>query len=627
MAEAGALVAEPAVAVERARTKSGGSSADDDMDLNVLVRNQEPEPVPSRELARGNVSSERTGPGGAASPVASMSDDELAPSPGVASPPLSEEALFSNAATPTPSEPGDLDENDNLRTDAAGLTVTRRRSGTDSLAVAVSVVCSDALAGPPPLESSPCRCLLTRPTCTCGLSSSTATLSRFGNSSATMGSSIDTVFVASGALDTLDADSNGPSPSCRSSSSDAFSSSSRTASPTCGRSSASSTRIVSSTESDSGSFTASSGSFAASDDDRPPAHTILAASGLPLGFEAKFMERTTGIPLFTLDDLLKTGDGPTPSKLAWRDLISHLLHWGRLDPAAALFLLTSARAVLADLPNIIQVSGPTVVVGDVHGQLFDLLLAFALGGPVTKTSYLFLGDYVDRGAFSSEVLFILCAFVIEFPQTFHLLRGNHECRFISSTHGFLHELEFKYSDANREIFDAANNMFDALPLAAVYTSPHKERLFCCHGGISPVLMTLDDLANVDRFAEVPQSGLVTDLLWADPMERASLSPSTRTQWKSREWDPNCDRGVSYKYGPTALVDFLNLNNFVGIIRAHQVQANGFSDHADFSDVNRLANIDSGWPLIMTVFSAPNYCYRCGNQAAIMEIDENLKYTL
>lgn len=120
------------------------------------------------------------------------------------------------------------------------------------------------------------------------------------------------------------------------------------------------------------------------------------------------------------------------------------------------------------------------IVGDIHGQYYDLLKLLELGGDPEINKYLFLGDFVDRGCFSIEVILLLFAIKINYPKTVVLLRGNHECRSLTTYFNFRNEWLYKY---DIDIFDRIMDWFDALPISCLVNN----RFLAVHGGISPEL--------------------------------------------------------------------------------------------------------------------------------------------
>ena len=150
------------------------------------------------------------------------------------------------------------------------------------------------------------------------------------------------------------------------------------------------------------------------------------------------------------------------------------------------------------------------IVGDIHGQYYDLLRIFDYGGyPSLDQNYLFIGDYVDRGKQSIEVITLLLAFKVKFPNNFNLLRGNHECQSINKTYGFYDECKRRYSVSLWRDF---GNCFNYMPVSAII----EQRILCMHGGLSPDLHSLEQIKNLDRPNDVPENGLLCDLLWSDP---------------------------------------------------------------------------------------------------------------
>jgi len=164
-------------------------------------------------------------------------------------------------------------------------------------------------------------------------------------------------------------------------------------------------------------------------------------------------------------------------------------------------IISLAFSILKHEPNALTVKDPVTIVGDIHGQYYDLIKLLTVGGEPEKTKYLFLGDFVDRGSFSMEVIILVLALKINFPKTVFLLRGNHECRQMTQSFNFRQEVLYKY---DAEIYDLLIDLFDSLPLAAIING----KFLAVHGGISPELTTISDLQKINRFKEPPKAGLI-----------------------------------------------------------------------------------------------------------------------
>lgn len=188
--------------------------------------------------------------------------------------------------------------------------------------------------------------------------------------------------------------------------------------------------------------------------------------------------------------------------------------------------------------------------GDVHGQFSDLLRLFEYGGYPPEANYLFLGDYVDRGKQSIETICLLLAYKIKYKENFFLLRGNHECASINRIYGFYDECKRRF---NVRVWKTFTECFNCLPVAALID----EKILCMHGGLSPDLKNLDQIRNIARPVDVPDQGLLCDLLWADPDKDIE------------GWGEN-DRGVSYTFGADKVAEFLQKHDLDLICRAHQV---------------------------------------------------------
>ena len=251
--------------------------------------------------------------------------------------------------------------------------------------------------------------------------------------------------------------------------------------------------------------------------------------------------------------------------------------------------------------------------GDIHGQYTDLLRLFEYGGFPPNANYLFLGDYVDRGKQSLETICLLLAYKIKYPENFFLLRGNHECASINRIYGFYDECKRRFNVRLWKIF---TDCFNCLPVAALID----DKILCMHGGLSPDLTNLDQIRNLTRPTDVPDSGLLCDLLWSDPGRDV------------KGWGMN-DRGVSYTFGPDRVSDFLTKNDMDLVCRAHQV-CNNFFFAPTFCNSRSLPGcilfqvVEDGYEFfaerqLVTIFSAPNYCGEFDNAGAMMSVDDSL----
>lgn len=252
-------------------------------------------------------------------------------------------------------------------------------------------------------------------------------------------------------------------------------------------------------------------------------------------------------------------------------------------------LVVKSREIFLAQPCLLELEAPIKICGDIHGQYYDLLRLFEYGGFPPDSNYLFLGDYVDRGKQSLETICLLLAYKIKYPENFFLLRGNHECASINRIYGFYDECKRRYSV---KIWKAFTECFNCMPVAAIVD----EKIFCMHGGLSPELHSMDQIRKVIRPTDVPDTGLLCDLLWSDPEDGI------------QGWGEN-DRGVSFTFGSDVVEKFLKKHDLDLICRAHQVVEEGYKFFAKRQ--------------LVTVFSAPNYCNEFDNAGAMMSVDETL----
>ena len=284
-----------------------------------------------------------------------------------------------------------------------------------------------------------------------------------------------------------------------------------------------------------------------------------------------------------------------------KELQSHLHKEGRVSKLDCLQIVTQATELLLSEKNLLELMDPVTIVGDIHGQFYDLLRIFELGGQFEETKYLFLGDYVDRGSFSIEVILLLYSLKLNYPERIFLLRGNHECRQMSSFFNFRSECLHKY---DIEVYDSIMQSFDAMPIACIVNN----KFIAVHGGISPELTSMQDIIELNRVTEPPRSGLFCDILWSDPVDNDSGQLSER--FKS-----NDVRGCSYSYGSVAVNAFLKKSKLLSILRAHEVQIDGYKMHK--------WNGSTGFPVVITIFSAPNYCDVYNNKGAVVKFNNNV----
>jgi len=252
-------------------------------------------------------------------------------------------------------------------------------------------------------------------------------------------------------------------------------------------------------------------------------------------------------------------------------------------------LCLKSQEIFREQPMLLELEAPINICGDIHGQYFDLITLFTNCGYPPDRNYLFLGDYVDRGRKSIETICLLLAYKVKYPDNFFILRGNHECPSISRVYGFYEECKKRYSIKLWRVF---TDCFAFLPVSALVD----DRIFCCHGGLSPHLTSMKQIKSLERTSEIPMEGLLCDLLWADPegdLEGYGLN----------------DRGVSYTFGEDIVHDFVAKYDLDLVCRAHMVVEDGYEFFANKK--------------LVTIFSAPHYCGQFDNAAALLSVSENL----
>jgi diadenosine tetraphosphatase ApaH/serine/threonine PP2A family protein phosphatase len=324
----------------------------------------------------------------------------------------------------------------------------------------------------------------------------------------------------------------------------------------------------------------------------------------PLLEEGQDLSKLTGPAMMDLSKY-RTLFSAEPKSGQWVPWIHKLLSDVPLaqiveDNNHVLALCEQAEVLFKNEPNTLALNvgdnEDLVLVGDVHGQFKDLAQhvlvhqAQAKDTGMPDLKYLFLGDYVDRGPQSAEVLILLLALKVEYPDKIHMIRGNHEEFQTCRIYGFSHECQSKFKD--HRVFTRFNTLFTRLPLAAIVTTKAGS-LFVCHGGLSPNLSLAAEIDFVNREEYEGGSGeageIVDGLLWSDPCESGRFRQNAR--------------GCGYLFGPDATNAFLETNQFAFLVRAHQLAMAGYSwDHNQ---------------KVLTIFSAPNYCGVNNNKGCIL----------
>ena len=251
------------------------------------------------------------------------------------------------------------------------------------------------------------------------------------------------------------------------------------------------------------------------------------------------------------------------------------------------YLIRAAQKIFAAEPNILKVSMPVTVVGDLHGHILDLFRILSEVGYPPETRYLFLGDFVDRGEFSTETITIILLLKVLYPEHVFLIRGNHEFAEACVDHSsFFSELYSLYG--NDSLKNDFLEMFSFLPLAADVDG----YALAVHGGIGPSLFLATQLNSLRRPLVQFQPKMLEEMLWSDPSnEVTDLGPSTR--------------GLGNLFGVNVAKSFLTRNNYSLLVRAHQCVNEGVSMGLDCK--------------VITVFSASNYCGDCCNNAGVLRL--------
>ncbi|SCW02359.1 LAFE_0F04698g1_1 [Lachancea fermentati] len=304
-------------------------------------------------------------------------------------------------------------------------------------------------------------------------------------------------------------------------------------------------------------------------------------------------------PKLSLEQLIDEKSSPAGAKITnmSQEFVSSLvndifLKGKNLPKKYVAAIISHAERLFRQEPTVVELDNTSEtdfkisVCGDTHGQFYDVLNIFKRFGKVnSKHTYLFNGDFVDRGSWSCEVAILFYCLKILFPNRIFLNRGNHETNNMNKIYGFEDECKYKYS---ARIFEMFSQSFESLPLATVINNKY----LVMHGGLSSdPNVDLNDFKKIDRFSQPPRDGPFMELLWSDPQVANGLGPS--------------QRGLGFAFGPDITASFLSKNKLSKIFRSHEVRMGG----VEFEHNKKL----------VTVFSAPNYCDAQGNLGGIIHV--------
>lgn len=314
-------------------------------------------------------------------------------------------------------------------------------------------------------------------------------------------------------------------------------------------------------------------------------------------------------------DLTSYGPKTNPAPNVWTNLITNDR---KTFSAIVNKVLNDMKAVFKAEERMVNVQSPLYVFGDIHGNFHDLKYyereLWPNGPGKAKVSFVFLGDLVDRGHHSLEVvLYLFCCKLMSKKNTFVLIRGNHELRAIQQAFTFHRECIEKLGPSlGVQIWTLINKCFDSMPVAALID----QHIFCCHGGIPMSSQSIKDIYNVPCPLTDPenQSPLAWELMWNDPLTNSvfgEMAELLRLQSGSRAFSalkgflPNNKRGTAYYFSETAALKFMEVNGLSHVIRAHECLPTGYTLHSNQK--------------LITVFSSSKYCGG-GNDAACVLVE-------
>jgi serine/threonine-protein phosphatase 5 len=271
------------------------------------------------------------------------------------------------------------------------------------------------------------------------------------------------------------------------------------------------------------------------------------------------------------------------------DMIERFKNGKKIHKKHVFQIIKAVRDIVYDEATMVETEvepgKQLTVCGDTHGQYFDLLEIFRLNGfPTEDHAYLFNGDFVDRGSWSTEIALLLYSYKWLRPNSFFLNRGNHETDDMNRVYGFEGECKAKYNEKTFKLFSES---FSALPLATLIG----KKYLTLHGGLfSDDKISLDDIRKLNRHGQRQpgQAGLMMEMLWTDPQPQPGRGPSKR--------------GVGMQFGPDVTKRFCENNGLEAIIRSHEVRMEGYEEEHDGKCITGNLRPSSCAERILTAFS-------------------------
>lgn len=279
------------------------------------------------------------------------------------------------------------------------------------------------------------------------------------------------------------------------------------------------------------------------------------------------------------------------------------------DIKSSFAVIKSAKNILKKEPAILKIDAQSkksdfIIVGDIHGSLESLLEIFTKKGSPQNTPYLFLGDYIDRGPYSCEVIILLYCYKCLYPNNIYLIRGNHEFKFVTKRYGFKTEcnsrVKTKHQSYGHRFYRKVIKSFQYLPICAIIN----DKIFCVHGGVTNLINDRQELMNIEKVKSSKQlfedDSALAEFLWNDPDPIIGKYGSN-------------NRILGRAFGRKICDKFRQSLQFDVVVRGHQMEMDGYK-----------------WPFgenggLLSIFSAPNYCGESnGSAIAVVKMDKNIE---